>query len=83
MKDRLDYTWQGEDGSMDASGNLGSAAKGSSIGLEAAGSGPVSCRFFIPLILLAMCSSLACTSYYYYSTRLLSPMQEVAANYNI
>ena len=67
---------------MDASDYLGSAAKGSAIGLEAAGSGPVSCRFFIPLILLAMCSSLACTSYYY-STRLLSPMQEVAANYNI
>ena len=36
---------------MDAGGNLGSAAKGSTIGLEAAGSGPVSCRFFIPFSL--------------------------------
>ena len=31
---------------MDAGGDLGSAAKGSAICLEVAGSGPVSCRFF-------------------------------------
>ena len=51
--------WRGN-GSMDAGGDLGSAAKGLAIGLEAACSGLVSCRFFIPLIflLLTMCSSL-------------------------
>ena len=49
---------------MDAGGDLGSAAKGSVIGLEVAGSGPVSCRFFIPSSFLAtMCSSLACMSF--------------------
>ena len=37
---------------MDAGGDLGSAAKGSTVGLEVAGSGPVSCRFFIPFSLL-------------------------------
>ena len=37
---------------MDADGNLGSAAKGSAIGLEVDGSGPVSCRFFIPFSFL-------------------------------
>ena len=35
---------------MNAGGNLGSAAKGSAIDLEVAGSGLVSCRLFIPLI---------------------------------
>ena len=40
--------------------HLGSAAIGSAIGLEVAGSGPVSCRFFHSLLLFAMCSSLAC-----------------------
>ena len=37
---------------MDAGGDLGSAAKESTIGLEVAGSGPVSCRFFIPFSFL-------------------------------
>ena len=32
---------------MDAGGDLGSAAKGLAIGLEGAGSGLVSCHFFI------------------------------------
>ena len=32
---------------MDAGSDLGSAAKGSAIGLEVASSGPVSCCFFI------------------------------------
>ena len=32
---------------MDAGGDHGSAAKGSAIDLEVAGSGPVSCRFLI------------------------------------
>ena len=36
---------------MDAGGDLGSAAKGLAIGLEVAGSGPVSCHFFIPFSL--------------------------------
>ena len=35
-------------GSMDAGGNLDSAAKGLAICLEVAGSGLVSCHFFIP-----------------------------------
>ena len=59
MKDRLEnYTWQGEEGnekewngSMDAV-DLGSADKGSAIGLEVASFGPVSCRFFIPFFSL-------------------------------
>ena len=33
---------------MDAGGDLGSAAKGSAIDLEFAGSGPVSCHFSFP-----------------------------------
>ena len=33
---------------MAAGGDLGSAAKGSAMDLEVAGSGPVSLRFFIP-----------------------------------
>ena len=38
---------------MDAGGDLGSAAKGSAIGLGVAGSGPVSCFcFFIPFSFL-------------------------------
>ena len=37
---------------MDAGGDLGSAAKGSAIGLGVAGSGPVSCCFFIPFSFL-------------------------------
>ena len=37
---------------MDAGGDLGSAAKGSAIDLEVAGSGPISCRFFIPFSFL-------------------------------
>ena len=45
---------------MDAGGDLGSAAKGLAIGLEVADFGPVSCHFFHSLLLLAMCSSLAC-----------------------
>ena len=40
-------------GSMDAGDDHGSAAKGSAIDLEVAGSGPVSCRFFIPLSFLS------------------------------
>ena len=34
---------------MDAGSDLGSAAKGSAVGLEVAGCGPVSCCFFIPV----------------------------------
>ena len=37
---------------MDAGGDIGSAAKGSAISLEVAGSGPVGCRFFIPFSFL-------------------------------
>ena len=37
---------------MDAGSDLGSAAKGSAIGLEVAGSGLVSCHFFIPFFSL-------------------------------
>ena len=48
---------------MDAGGDLGSAAKGSAMGLEVAGSGPVSCHFFHTLLFLTMCSSLACLSF--------------------
>ena len=44
---------------MDVSNGHGSAAKGSAIDLEVAGSGPVSCRFPFPP-LLTMCSSLIC-----------------------
>ena len=43
---------------MDAGSDLGSAAKGSVIDLEVAGSGPVSCSFH-SLLFLTMCSSLA------------------------
>ena len=39
-------------GSMDAGGNLGSAAKGLAIDLKVAGSGPVSCHFLIPFFSL-------------------------------
>ena len=56
---------------MDAGGDLGSAAKGSAIGLEAAGSGPVGCRFSHSLLFLTMCSSLACLSFGY--TMVLKP----------
>ena len=48
---------------MDAGGDHGSAAKGLAIDLEIAGSGPVSCRFFIPSSFFTMCSSLACLSF--------------------
>ena len=48
---------------MDAGSDLGSAAKGSTIDLEFAGSGPVSCCVFIPIFSLPMCSSLACLSF--------------------
>ena len=41
---------------MEAGGDLGSAAKGSAVDLEVAGSGPVSCRFFHSLLFLTMCS---------------------------
>ena len=37
---------------MDADSDLGSAAKELAIGLEVAGSGLVSCRFFIPFSFL-------------------------------
>ena len=37
---------------MDAGSHLGSAAKGSAIGLEVAGSGPVRCCSFIPFSFL-------------------------------
>ena len=37
---------------MDAVGDHGSAAKGLAIDLEVAGSGPVSCHFFIPFSFL-------------------------------
>ena len=48
---------------MDTGGSLGSAAKGSAIDLEVAGSGPVSCHFFIPFSFLpCVRSSLACLS---------------------
>ena len=40
---------------MDAGINLGSAAKGSAIGLEVAGSGLVSCHFFIPFFFSLPC----------------------------
>ena len=40
-------------GSMDAGGDHGSAAKGSAIDLEVAGSGLVSCHFFIPFSFLS------------------------------
>ena len=36
---------------MDAGGDLGSAAKGSAIDLEVAGSGPISYHFVIPFSL--------------------------------
>ena len=64
MKDRLETTHgkKERNGSMDDGGDLGSAAKGSAIDLEIAGSGPVSCRFFHSLLFLTMRSSLACLS---------------------
>ena len=37
----------------DAGGDLGSTAKGSAIDLEVAGSGLVSCHFFIPFSFLS------------------------------
>ena len=53
-----------------AGGDLGSAAKGSAVGLEVAGSGlEVAgsglgiCLFFHSLLLHAMCCSLACLSF--------------------
>ena len=49
---------------MDAGSNLGSAAKGLAIDLEVAGSGPVSCRFFIPFLSLP-CVVLLPVYYYY------------------
>ena len=54
MKDRLETTHGKKEGngSIVAGGNLGSAAKGSAIDLDVAGSGPVSCRFFIPFSFL-------------------------------
>ena len=45
---------------MDAGSNLGSPAKRSDIGLEVAGSGLVSCRFFIPFFSVPCMKSLAC-----------------------
>ena len=45
---------------MDAGSDHGSAAKGSAIDLEVAGSGPVGCCFSVPSSFLTMCSSLAC-----------------------
>ena len=45
-------------GSIDAGGSLGLAAKGLAIDLKVAGSGPVSCHFFIPFFFI-MCSCLA------------------------
>ena len=41
-------------GSMNAGGDLGSAAKGSDIGLEVAGSSPVGCRFSHSLLFPTM-----------------------------
>ena len=38
---------------MDTGSNHDSAAKGSAIDLEVAGSGPVSCRYFIPFSFLS------------------------------
>ena len=49
---------------MDAGGDLGSAAKGSAIGLEVVGSGPVTCHFFIPFFSLP-CIILLPVYYYY------------------
>ena len=46
LKEQSMPTLEGN-GSMDADSDLGSAAKESAIGLEVAGSGLVSCRFFI------------------------------------
>ena len=43
---------RGMDQWIDAGSDLGSAAKGSAIGLGVAGSGPVSCRFFFPFFSL-------------------------------
>ena len=48
---------------MDVGRNLGSAAKEPTIDLEVAGSGLVSCRFFIPFPFLTMCSSQACLTF--------------------
>ena len=50
-------------GSMNAGGNLGSAAKGPAIDLEIAGSGPVIAAIFYSLLFLTVCSSLACLSF--------------------
>ena len=47
---------------MDAGGDLGSAAKGSAITLEVAGSDLVSC-YSSPSSFFAMCSSLSCLSF--------------------
>ena len=47
---------------LDAGGDLGSAAEGSAIELEVAGSGPVQLPLFHSLLLPDMCSSLACLS---------------------
>ena len=58
-----DGVWPHETRSMDAGSDHGSAAKGSAIDLEVASSGPVSCRFFISLLFLTMCSSLTCLSF--------------------
>ena len=54
-------------GSIDAGGSLGLSAKGLAIDLEIAGSGPVSCHFFIPFFFI-MCSCLAysCPSLQYH-----------------
>ena len=63
---------RGMDQWIDAGGNLGSAAKGSAIGLEVAGSGLVSCHFFIPF---SFNQSINQSIYSF------SPMQEVAGIY--
>ena len=47
---------------MEFGGDLGSAAEGSAIDLEVAGSGPVSCCFSIPSSFFTMCCSLPCLS---------------------
>ena len=47
---------------MDAGSDHGSATKGSAIGMEVAGSDPVSCTLSFPSSFFTMCSSLPCLS---------------------
>ena len=62
---------------MDAGGDLGSAAKGSAICLEVAGSGQVSCRFIHSLLFLTMFSSPDCLSFGYTMVRRRSSLGHI------